>query len=171
MRTERTQGTVMEIEPAAYTFDAIGKAAAKWRSDGLVIVFTNGCFDLIHTGHVRYLKEARELGDLLVVGVNTDGSIRELKGEDRPVMKLADRLELLLALRWVDAVVPFPEPTPTELIGQVRPHILVKGGDWPLDRIAGREIVESYGGRTVSLPFHEGTSTTSILDRIRSSSS
>jgi rfaE bifunctional protein nucleotidyltransferase chain/domain len=135
----------------------------------MVIVFTNGCFDLIHTGHIRYLKQARELGDLLVVGVNTDESIRDLKGEDRPVTKLADRLEILLALRWVDAVVPFCEPTPTELIKRVRPHILVKGGDWPLEKIAGREIVESYGGKTVSLSLHEGASTTSILSRIRTS--
>jgi len=160
----------MIVEPAAYTFDSIGKTADRWREAGLVIVFTNGCFDLIHVGHVRYLKQARELGDLLVVGVNTDESIRNLKGKDRPVSKLADRLEVLLALRWVDAVVPFSESTPEELIGQVRPHVLVKGGDWPLEKIAGREFVESYGGRTVSLPFHEGTSTTSILDRIRSSS-
>ena len=91
-----------------------------------------------------------------------------MKGDDRPVTRLPDRLEILLALRWVDAVVPFSEPTPTELIRQVRPHILVKGGDWPLEKIAGREIVESYGGKTVSLSFHEGVSTTSILSRIRS---
>lgn len=160
----------MIVEPAAYTFDTIGKTAVKWRDAGLVIVFTNGCFDLIHPGHVRYLRQARELGDLLVVGVNTDESVRDLKGEGRPVMKLADRIEVLLALRWVDAVVPFPESTPSKLIGQVRPHILVKGGDWPLERIAGREIVESYGGKTVSLSFHEGASTTSIIGRIRSSS-
>jgi D-beta-D-heptose 7-phosphate kinase/D-beta-D-heptose 1-phosphate adenosyltransferase len=160
----------MIINPAVYTYDTIKETADKWRAAGLVVVFTNGCFDLIHTGHVRYLKQARELGDLLVVGVNTDESISAIKGEDRPVMKLADRLEILLALRWVDAVVPFSDSTPTELIRHVRPQILVKGGDWPLEKIAGREIVESYGGETVSLPFHDGTSTTAIINRIRSSS-
>jgi D-beta-D-heptose 7-phosphate kinase/D-beta-D-heptose 1-phosphate adenosyltransferase len=157
------------VKPTVYTFDSIGKAAHTWRADGLSIVFTNGCFDLIHTGHIRYLKQASELGDLLVVGVNTDESVRRLKGENRPVMNLADRLEVLLALRWVDAVIPFSEPTPVELIRQVRPHILVKGGDWPLEKIAGRDIVESYGGQTVSLSFHEGASTTDIVNRIRSS--
>lgn len=160
----------MIVDPSVYTFDAIGETADRWRAAGLVVVFTNGCFDIIHAGHVRYLKQARELGDLLVVGVNTDDSISRLKGDDRPVVGLSDRLEVLLALRWVDAVVPFSEPTPTELIRRVRPHILVKGGDWPVERIAGREIVQSYGGRIVSLPFHEGISTSSILDRIRSSS-
>ena len=158
----------MEIKPAVYTFDTIEQAAREWRAAGLVVVFTNGCFDLIHTGHIRYLKQARDLGDLLVVGVNSDESIRRLKGEGRPVTELADRLEILLALRCVDAVVPFSEPTPTDLIKLVHPHVLVKGGDWPLERIAGREIVESYDGKTVSLPYHEGVSTTSILGKIRS---
>jgi D-beta-D-heptose 7-phosphate kinase/D-beta-D-heptose 1-phosphate adenosyltransferase len=157
------------VEPAVYTFDSIGDAAQTWRADGLVIVFTNGCFDLIHSGHIRYLRQARELGDLLIVGVNTDESVRSLKGENRPIMNLEERVEVLLAMRWVDAVVPFSESTPVELIEQVRPHILVKGGDWPLEEIAGRDIVESCGGKTVSLPFHEGASTTDIIKRIRSS--
>jgi rfaE bifunctional protein nucleotidyltransferase chain/domain len=160
----------MNIEPAVYTFRSIGEAVDTWRSAGLSIVFTNGCFDLIHTGHTRYLKEARQLGDLLIVGVNTDESVRNLKGEGRPVTKLAERLEILLSLRWVDAVVPFAEPTPVELIGQIRPHFLVKGGDWPAEKIAGREIVECYGGKTVIVPFHEGASTTDIIRRIKNSS-
>ena len=137
--------------------------------DGLNLVFTNGCFDLIHTGHTRYLREARLLGDLLIVGVNTDESIREIKGPYRPVTRLEERLEVLLSLRWVDAVVPFSEPTPVELIRRIRPGVLVKGGDWPPEKLAGREIVESYGGKIVSVPFHEGTSTTDIIRRIRSS--
>ena len=137
--------------------------------DGLNLVFTNGCFDLIHTGHTRYLREARLLGDLLIVGVNTDESIREIKGSYRPIIHLEERLEVLLALRWVDAVVPFSEPTPVELIRRIRPGVLVKGGDWPPEKLAGREIVESYGGKIVSVPFHEGTSTTDIIRRIRSS--
>jgi len=158
----------MIIEPAVYTFQSIGKAADAWRANGLAIVFTNGCFDLIHTGHIRYLKEARNLGDLLIVGVNTDESVRKLKGDDRPITTLADRLEVLLSLRWVNAVVPFSEPTPVELIRQIRPHVLVKGGDWSPEKIVGREIVESFGGETVSVPFHEGASTTDIIRRIKS---
>lgn len=158
----------MTIEPAVYTTGTIEKAAREWRQGGLVIVFTNGCFDLIHVGHVRYLKEARRMGDLLVVGVNSDGSVRKLKGPDRPVMPLGERLEILLSLRWVDAVVPFDDPTPLELIKAIRPHILVKGGDWVPEKIVGREVLEEYGGRTVNVPFHEGNSTTGIIRRIRS---
>ena len=156
------------IEPAVYTTGTIEKAAREWRQGGLVIVFTNGCFDLIHAGHVRYLKEARRMGDLLVVGVNSDESVRKLKGPDRPVMPLGERLEILLSLRWVDAVVPFDDPTPLELITAIRPHILVKGGDWAPGKIAGREVLEEYGGRTVNVPFHEVNSTTGIIRRIRS---
>ncbi|MBN2720533.1 MAG: D-glycero-beta-D-manno-heptose 1-phosphate adenylyltransferase [Proteobacteria bacterium] len=156
------------MEPAVYTTGTIEKAAREWRQGGLVIVFTNGCFDLIHVGHVRYLKEARRMGDLLVVGVNSDGSVRKLKGPDRPVMPLGERLEILLSLRWVDAVVPFDDPTPLELIKAIRPHILVKGGDWVPEKIVGREVLEEYGGRTVNVPFHEGNSTTGIIRRIRS---
>jgi len=156
------------VEPAVYTTGTIEKAAREWRQGGLVIVFTNGCFDLIHVGHVRYLKEARRMGDLLVVGVNSDESVRKLKGPDRPVMPLGERLEILLSLRWVDAVVPFDDPTPLELIRAIRPHILVKGGDWAPEKIAGREVLEEYGGRTVNVPFHEGNSTTGIIRRIRS---
>jgi len=159
----------MVVEPAVFTLHSIGKAADAWRASGLTIVFTNGCFDLIHTGHTRYLREARLLGDLLIVGVNTDESVRDIKGPHRPITNLEERLEVLLSLRWVDAVVPFPELTPVELIRRIRPGVLVKGGDWPPEKIAGREIVESYGGKIISLPFHEGTSTTDIVRRIRSS--
>lgn len=159
----------MTIEPAVYTFSTIEKAAQEWRAAGMTIVFTNGCFDLIHAGHVRYLKEARQMGDILVVGVNSDESIRNLKGSERPIVLLPERLEVLLSLRWVDAAVPFHEPTPVELIRAVRPHILVKGGDWPPEKIAGREILEAYGGKTVSVPFHKGASTTDIIRRIRGS--
>jgi len=159
----------MIIEPAIYTFSTIEKAARDWKDAGMTIVFTNGCFDLIHAGHVRYLKEAQNLGDLLVVGVNSDQSIKNLKGPDRPIVPLRERLEVLLSLRWVDAAVPFDEPTPVELIKVIRPHVLVKGGDWDPERIAGREILETYGGKTVNVPFHKGVSTTEIIQKIRSS--
>jgi D-beta-D-heptose 7-phosphate kinase/D-beta-D-heptose 1-phosphate adenosyltransferase len=148
--------------------DTIGEASGAWREAGLTIVFTNGCFDLIHPGHVRYLQQAREQGDLLVVGINTDGSVAGLKGPGRPILTLAERSEVLLALRSVHAVVPFSEETPLELIRRVRPHVLVKGGDWTVEEIIGREIVQEDGGKVLSLPFHEGTSTTEIIQRIRS---
>ena len=154
--------------PGIYTMDTIGGAADAWRQAGLTIVFTNGCFDLLHPGHVRYLKEASELGDLLVAGINTDRSVRNLKGPGRPVLALEERSEVLLALRSVHAVVPFDEDTPLELIRRVRPHVLVKGGDWAVENIVGGEIVQAGGGQVLSLPFHEGTSTTEIIRRIRS---
>ncbi len=156
----------MSTQPLLHTLHSIQAASARWRDEGLTIVFTNGCFDLIHPGHVRYLHDARQLGDLLVVGINTDESVARLKGPGRPILDLGERSEILLALRWVDAVVPFDEPTPLELIETIRPHILVKGGDWPVEKIVGRDVVEAFGGKVLSLPFHEGASTTGIIDRI-----
>ena len=151
-----------------YTMETIGNASAAWREAGLTIVFTNGCFDLIHPGHVRYLQQASELGDLLVLGINTDRSVTGLKGPGRPILTVEERSEILLALRSVYAVVPFAEETPLELIQRVRPHILVKGGDWAVDEIVGKEIVQADGGKVLNLPYHAGTSTTEIIDRIRS---
>lgn len=130
------------------------------------IVFTNGCFDILHVGHLRYLKEARGLGDFLVVGLNSDRSVKELKGETRPVQTEADRAELLLGLECVDYVVIFDDSTPKNLIEQVRPDLLVKGGDWAVDQIVGSQFVQSYGGRVQSLPFHKGRSTSTIIDKI-----
>lgn len=136
------------------------------RAAGKKIVFTNGCFDLLHIGHVRYLTEARALGDLLVVGLNSDSSVRALKGESRPIVSELERREMLLALRPVDAVCIFDEPTPLELIQEVRPQVLVKGGDWAVEQIVGHEFVQSIGGQTRSLPYVPGHSTTEIVDRI-----
>ncbi len=161
----------MSLEPSEYTVRTIETAAAGWRDDGLTVVFTNGCFDLIHTGHTSYLRQARELGDLLVVGINTDESVTSLKGPGRPILNQAERVEILLSLRWVDAVVPFSEPTPIDLIKAVNPHILVKGGDWPVEKIVGNEFVEANGGRVFSLPFVPGVSTSGIIQRISGSSS
>jgi D-beta-D-heptose 7-phosphate kinase/D-beta-D-heptose 1-phosphate adenosyltransferase len=145
----------------------IGEASGAWREEGLTIVFTNGCFDLIHPGHIRYLQQASEQGDLLVVGVNTDRSVATLKGPGRPILNLQERCEVLSALRSVHAVVPFDEETPLELIRQVRPHVLVKGGDWAVEEIVGRQVVQADGGKVLSLPFHTGISTTEIIRRIR----
>jgi D-beta-D-heptose 7-phosphate kinase/D-beta-D-heptose 1-phosphate adenosyltransferase len=133
------------------------------------VVFTNGCFDLLHVGHLRYLQDARSLGDFLIVGLNSDASVRRLKGAQRPVQTELDRAEILLGLRPVDAVVIFGEDTPLELIKSVKPDVLVKGGDWKEDQIVGADVVKARGGEVRSLPFHQGRSTTSLIEKILSS--
>ncbi len=137
------------------------------RAEQKILVFTNGCFDLIHPGHVRYLATARALGDALVVALNDDSSVRRLKGEGRPILNEKERSEVVAALEAVDYVIVFSEETPRELIAAVLPDVLVKGGDWPLDEIIGREEVEAAGGRVLSLPYVEGSSTTDIIERIK----
>lgn len=132
------------------------------------IVFTNGCFDLMHVGHVRYLEAARALGDLLVVGVNSDESVRALqKGPDRPIVPQDQRAEVLSALACVDYVVLFGEPDPGRLIAELQPDILVKGGDWAPEQIVGRETVEARGGTVRTIPLVPGASTTNLVDKIR----
>lgn len=131
------------------------------------IVFTNGCFDLLHPGHIQTLEQARALGDVLVVGLNSDAGVRKAKGDSRPVTPENERAELLAALQAVDFVVLFGEPTPRELISQLLPDVLVKGADWGATEIVGREEVERAGGRVVSIPLEEGYSTTGILEKIR----
>jgi rfaE bifunctional protein nucleotidyltransferase chain/domain len=133
---------------------------------GKKVVFTNGCFDLLHIGHVRYLQEARALGDLLVVGINTDNSVKKLKGPDRPVQNESDRAEILAALDCVSFTTLFGEDTPEKLIHSIRPDILVKGGDWAVKDIVGGDFVLSYGGSVKSLPFVAGRSTTSIVEKM-----
>jgi len=149
------------------------EAAARWvkelQAEGQKVVFTNGCFDLLHPGHVRYLEGARSLGDALIVGVNTDLSVRRLKkGPGRPLTPEADRARVLAACACVDRVVLFAEDTPLALITLLAPDILVKGGDYQLDEIVGREAVLARGGRLVALPFVPGYSTSRLIDRIRS---
>lgn len=137
------------------------------RAKGARLVFTNGVFDLLHVGHVRYLAEARALGDALVVAINSDRSVRELKGPDRPVFVEAERAEILAALRNVDYVVIFDDISPRGLIKQLLPDVLVKGGDYKIDEIHGREEVEAAGGKVISLPFVPGASTTSVLQKMK----
>ncbi len=137
------------------------------RGAGKTLVFTNGVFDILHVGHVRYLSEARALGDALVVAINSDRSVRELKGTGRPLMKEDERAEILAALRAVDYVTTFDDVSPRSLIARVLPDVLVKGGDYTLDQIHGGEEVEASGGRVVSLPFVEGASTSKIIERMR----
>jgi len=136
------------------------------KAKGKRVVFTNGCFDLFHAGHLRYLEKAKTLGDILIVGVNSDASVQRLKGPRRPVLPLEERMELLSGLECVDYVVSFDEPTPLELITVLKPHILVKGGDWSKETIVGKEVVERLGGEVVALPFIEGNSTSHLIETI-----
>ncbi len=137
------------------------------RASNKRVVFTNGVFDLLHPGHVRYLVDARRQGDALIVGINSDRSVRAIKGPGRPIFPEQERAEVLAALACVDAVCVFDEPTPFEIISRLQPDVLVKGADWAADAIVGRDVVEARGGRVVRIPFAKGYSTTSILDRIR----
>ncbi len=136
------------------------------RRAGHTVVFTNGCFDILHPGHVRYLEAARALGDCLVVGLNSDESVRRLKGPHRPICTQEERACVIAALASVDFVTVFDDNTPLRLIEAVRPDVLVKGGDWAPDRIVGRDVVEAGGGRVVTIPFVQGKSTTGIIERI-----
>jgi len=136
------------------------------KRSGKRIVFTNGCFDILHVGHVRYLEQAKSLGDVLVVGINSDRSVRGLKGPRRPILPVEERGEILSGLGCTDYITVFDEPTPFELISLLQPDVLVKGGDWTPEQVVGREVVEGSGGRVVILPFVEGSSTTNIIDVI-----
>ena len=129
------------------------------------IVFTNGCFDLLHIGHVRYLEQAKSRGDVLIVGINTDMSVQKLKGPHRPIQNENDRAEILASLKAVDHTVLFSEDTPIELIKKLKPDVLVKGGDWKVQQIVGWDFVQSYGGQVESLQFIEGRSTTQIIEK------
>jgi D-glycero-beta-D-manno-heptose 1-phosphate adenylyltransferase len=133
---------------------------------GLRIVFTNGCFDILHPGHLSYLQKARSLGDVLIVGINSDRSVKELKGNLRPIFDQEERCELLSGLESVNFITIFDESTPRDLIKVILPDVLVKGGDWSLEQIVGREEVEASGGRVVSLPYEEGYSSSAIIQRI-----
>lgn len=149
------------------TIEAAAAFAADLRRRGRRVVFTNGVFDLLHPGHVRYLQAARAEGDALIVAVNSDRSVRGNKGSDRPVTPERERAELLAALSAVDAVVVFDEPTPASVVAAIQPDVLVKGADWAADAIVGRDVVEARGGRVVRVAVEPGWSTTSILAKIR----
>ena len=140
---------------------------AAWKAAGQRVVLTNGCFDLLHPGHLALLEAARAEGDILVVAINSDRSVQEIKGPSRPVIPEAERAEMLLSLEPVDSVVIYDEPTPLEVIEAVVPDVLVKGADWAKDAIVGRDFVEEAGGRVVRVDLVPGRSTTAILDRIR----
>lgn len=139
------------------------------RTNGKKVAFTNGCFDLLHRGHVHVLRAARACADLLIVGINSDQSVKQIKGPKRPVLPESDRCELLGAMEMVDFVILFNEPDPYNLISAIRPDVLVKGGDWKTEKIIGADMVEEAGGRVVVVPYIKGFSTTEIIERIKNS--
>ncbi len=159
---------IQKINNKILNADSLKIRIANWRSEKYSIVFTNGCFDLLHLGHISYLAAAAELGDKLIVGLNSDASIKRLKGSDRPIKDLENRTFVLAALESIDAVISFEEDTPIKLIEKVLPDFLVKGGDWKPDQIVGSDIVLQNGGEVLSLPFIEGHSTTSLVEKIAS---
>lgn len=151
------------------TVGRLARELAGWRSRGKRIVFTNGCFDILHAGHVDYLQRAARMGDVLVIGLNSDSSVRKLKGPSRPVNRQSDRARVLAALECVDRITIFAERTPERLIRKVRPDVLVKGADWKVEDIVGAEFVRNRGGKIVTVPFVKGYSTTGLLRKIASS--
>lgn len=161
MKVDRPGTARLLTQPETAAFVANERAA------GRRIVFTNGVFDILHPGHVRYLQAARALGDVLIVGLNADESVRRNKGPERPINPEQERAEMLAALACVDAVVIFGEDIPDAIIRLVQPDILVKGADWPADQIVGRDTVEARGGKVVRMPVEEGFSTTALVERIR----
>jgi D-beta-D-heptose 7-phosphate kinase/D-beta-D-heptose 1-phosphate adenosyltransferase len=148
-----------------YTREELVRARQEWKSAGRTVVFTNGCYDLLHPGHIRLLEQARSLGDLLILALNTDDSVRRMKGPTRPLISQQDRADLACALAAVDAVTFFDEDTPRELIAAVLPDVLIKGADWS-HFIAGREEVEAAGGRVIAVGLEPGYSTTGIVEQI-----
>lgn len=140
---------------------------ANAKADGSKVVFTNGCFDLIHRGHLHLLRAAKKLGDLLIVALNSDSSVKAIKGSGRPILPQADRAELIAALEMVDYVILFGESDPYHLIQELKPDVLVKGGDWPKGTIVGADVVEGAGGKVAVIPYLEGHSTTRIIERMR----
>jgi len=149
------------------TAEALAATLHARRDRGERLVFTNGCFDLLHIGHTRYLQQARSLGDCLIVGVNSDASVGAIKPNGRPIVPQAQRAEVLASLACVDHVVIFDEPDPGALIATIQPDVLVKGGDWPVDRIVGRDIVQARGGQVVTIPLVPDVSTTALVQRIQ----
>ncbi|HMU42658.1 MAG TPA: D-glycero-beta-D-manno-heptose 1-phosphate adenylyltransferase [Ignavibacteriaceae bacterium] len=148
------------------TLEQIIDIRAKLKSENKKVVFTNGCFDILHSGHIDYLSKSKELGDILIVGLNSDSSIRRIKGERRPIMNEIDRAFILSNLKPVDYVILFDEDTPAEIINQIIPDILVKGADWEISKIIGRDVVEKNGGQVKTITFVNDISTSKIIDII-----
>lgn len=145
----------------------LAEISARAKHEGKTVVFTNGCFDLLHRGHIHTLRQAKSHGDLLIVALNSDRSIKTIKGPSRPIMPEFDRVELIAAMEMVDYVVVYDEPDPYSLIVAIKPNVLAKGGDWSTDKIIGADVVEQNGGRVAVIPYLQGLSTTEIIERIR----
>ena len=145
----------------------LSEILSKIKRDGKKIVFTNGCFDIIHRGHVEYLKKAKSLGDILVIGINSDSSVKRIKGEKRPINNQIDRAVILSSFFFVDFVTIFDEETPLNLIEKLLPDVLVKGSDWPIESIVGRDIVEKNGGKVVTIDYLKGYSTSNLIEKIK----
>ena len=152
-----------------YNLDALKSQVEQWKMAGNKVVFTNGCFDIIHRGHIEVLALTANLGDKLIIGINSDQSIQKLKGEDRPIIDEQSRAILLAALRFVDAIVLFSDDTPLNLISTLLPNVLAKGGDYEIETIVGHEIVQQNGGEVILVPFLDGFSSTNIIDKIKNS--
>jgi rfaE bifunctional protein nucleotidyltransferase chain/domain len=167
LRVQRNASPIISAVGTFYSRGELVAAREKWKRAGKTVVFTNGCYDLLHPGHIRLLEQARSLGDILILALNTDASVSRFKGPNRPIIPESDRVEMTLALQSVDAVTLFDEDTPRELIAAVLPDVLVKGADWS-HFIAGREEVEAAGGRVLPLPLEPGYSTTNLVDTILS---
>jgi rfaE bifunctional protein nucleotidyltransferase chain/domain len=156
------------VNPKICDIEELKRRLAQWRVKSDRIVFTNGCFDILHVGHLHTLKESIQLGDKLIVGLNSDASVSRLKGKERPIVNQLDRSEMLAALEMVDAVIIFEDDTPEELIQMIKPDVLCKGGDWSIENIVGGDFVKSYGGQVVSIPFIQGYSSSSLINKIKS---
>ena len=156
------------MNPKICDIEELKHRLAQWRVKSDRIVFTNGCFDILHVGHLHTLKESIQLGDKLIVGLNSDASVSRLKGKERPIVTQLDRSEMLAALEMVDAVIIFEDDTPEELIQMIKPDVLCKGGDWSIENIVGGDFVKSYGGQVVSIPFVQGYSSSSLINKIKS---
>ena len=157
------------INNKIFSIERISRQIDIWKNYGKEIVFTNGCFDIIHRGHIEVLARAADLGDKLIVGLNTDASIQKLKGKDRPIIQENSRAILLAALDFIDAIVLFSEETPLDLINTIKPDILAKGGDYKIDTIVGHDIVKENGGEVILIPFVDGFSSTNIINKIKKS--
>jgi rfaE bifunctional protein nucleotidyltransferase chain/domain len=155
------------VNPKICDIEELKRRLAQWRVKSDRIVFTNGCFDILHVGHLHTLKESIQLGDKLIVGLNSDASVSRLKGKERPIVNQLDRSEMLAALEMVDAVIIFEDDTPEELIQMIKPDVLCKGGDWSIENIVGGDFVKSYGGQVVSIPFIQGYSSSSLINKIK----
>jgi len=159
----------METKNKIQSLDHALRMIEEWRQKGMTLVFTNGCFDILHVGHVDYLEKARKEGDKLIIGLNTDASVQEIKGPGRPINAEGSRARLLAALAFVDLVIPFEESTPLELIRAVRPDILVKGNDYEIKNIVGAKFVMENGGKVITLDLIQGVSTSNIINKIKNS--